>query len=552
MSHQGKSRQSVLTYQNPNKQLIKLLLGKGIFEPKKITEEHLKDYQIYLFEERDFAPSSVATFMKHVRLFFEYLIGKGELQTNIARDIKVLPKPELPKEQLSHFYTYDEIMRRYLGNQKRWISFSYMNMVKKHLRGFIKYLKSNEVKSVYAVTESALLKYRDFLWDDYVHYRKDSLVARSQIERLRCVVRLFRYLCKEGILNDNPARKLDWEHYYKGIIEKAKTLPQKPAERNNLTEFGKLKLKFIEYEAAKGKSRKTIKQYRKAVEVFFEYLDEKGVSNLAQVSKRLISDYFIHLCNYVGVRGEPASNAYKNHLLWGMRLFFRFLVRSDELAKDPTVDLESIKEDRGLPTAYMNEKEVFELIGTPRLNHDPLPYRDKAILEVFFSTAIRCNELASLNLDDIDYQHEMLRVNNPKGGAGYQRIVPIDGATLETVKLYLAKSRPVIENGEPKALFLSYRGQRLHNDSILNIVKKYVFQCGFRKNITTHSLRVTCATLLHKNGADIRYIQEQLGHKRITSTQIYTRLMPLDLKAVHRRCHPREKSREKNGEKKQL
>src|SRR3989338_2341782 len=342
LSHQGKSRQSILTYQNANRQLVSMLSEKGISDPKKIKKEHLQEFQAFLFEERDFSTKSVATFLKLIRLFFEFLCERGELQKNIARNVKLLPKPPLPDKQLSHFYTYDEILRRYLGDQKRWVSFSYLNIVKKHLRGFLKYLKGNEIKSVYVVTEATLIKYRDFLWDDHVHYRKDSLVARSQVDRLRCVVRLFRYLCKEGILKDNPAKNLDWEAYYKEIIEKARTLPEKPAVKNELTDLDKFKLKFLEYESARGKNRKTVEQYRKAVDVFFDYLDERGIANLAQVSKRVISDYFIHLCHYVGVRGEPASNGYKNQLLWGCRSFFRFLVRSEELAKDPTIDLESI------------------------------------------------------------------------------------------------------------------------------------------------------------------------------------------------------------------
>jgi len=90
---------------------------------------------------------------------------------------------------------------------------------------------------------------------------------------------------------------------------------------------------------------------------------------------------------------------------------------------------------------------------------------------------------------------------------------------------------------------LSCSGRRIQNEGVLNIVKAYSFQCGFRKNITTHSLRVSCATLMFRNGAELRYVQEQLGHKRITSTQIYTRLTPIELKKVHRRCHPGGKRR---------
>lgn len=171
-----------------------------------------------------------------------------------------------------------------------------------------------------------------------------------------------------------------------------------------------------------------------------------------------------------------------------------------------------------LPRTCMNEKEVFQLLQQPQLNHDPLVTRNKAMLELLFSTGIRSNELCSFNLEDIDHQNEMVRINTPRGGSNYQRIIPVGKVALEYLTLYLNTARPALENGDAKALFISYAGHRLRNDAVLLMVKKYAHECGFRKNITTHSLRVTCATLMLRNGADIRYVQEQLGHKKITST----------------------------------
>ena len=189
----------------------------------------------------------------------------------------------------------------------------------------------------------------------------------------------------------------------------------------------------------------------------------------------------------------------------------------------------------------MNEKEVIKILEQPSLSNDPLTLRDRAIMEVLFSTGIRNNELCFLNIEDLNYHHEMVRINTPKGGAGFQRVIPIGSIALEVVSKYLKEGRPKIASGDPKALFLSYSGNRLQTEGVLNIVKKYAHECGFRKNITTHSFRVTCATEMLRNRADIRYVQEQLGHKNITSTQIYTRLAPMDLKAIHKKCHPREK-----------
>ena len=155
---------------------------------------------------------------------------------------------------------------------------------------------------------------------------------------------------------------------------------------------------------------------------------------------------------------------------------------------------------------------------------------------------MRNNELCSLNIDDVDHHNEMIRINAPKGGAKYQRVIPVGKVALEHLVKYIKVARPQIENGDPKALFLSFMGHRLQTEAILNVVKKWVDECSFRKKVTPHSFRVTCATMMLKNGADIRFVQEQLGHKRITSTQVYTRLAPMDLKSIHRKCHPREKS----------
>jgi len=541
LTKQGRPRISILTHLNPLRKLASFAEEKELSKPKQITVEVLKEFQKFYLEKRDFKVETVAMYMLFIRLFFDFLILNGVVKDNPAEGIEILQKPEPPQTQLAHFYTFEEILRRYIADQKEWVSFAYASQVEKHLKGFFRYLLANDVKSIYSVTESTLLKYREYLWDEFVEMRTDALVVKSQISRLCCMVKLFRYLYREGILKEDPARHLAWKAYYPEILEKARHLPARPKVQEDLTEMEKLKEKFLEYESSRGKAAQTCQGYHKALSVFFDFLKGRGVENIAQVNKRLLLDYYMFLCRYVGVRGEPASNGYKATLLFGMRLFFRFLVRFDYLAKDPSTDLEGIRYQDGLPRTYMNEKEIFELLEKPKLNGDPLTVRDKAIMEVLFSTGIRSNELHSLNIEDIDQQQGLIRINHPKGGVGQQRVIPIGKTALDYLNLYLTQARPRLENGDPTALFLSYTGHRLDNYSILCIVKKYVFQCGFRKPITTHSLRVTCATLMLKNGADIRYVQEQLGHKRITSTQVYTRLTPLDLKSIHTRCHPRER-----------
>jgi len=541
LTSQGKTQKLTRAHLNPCRQLIQFLKEKGIEEPKKVEKEHLMEFQAFLYEKRDFKKPSIVTFIKIIRFFFDFLVEKGESANNIAYRIEILPVPEMPNKQLAHFYTYDEIMRRYAGSQENQVSYCYLNNVKKHLNGFIKFLIANDVGSFYAVTESVLLKYQNFLWKELIQMKETALVARSQIERLRCVIRLFRYLQKEAILKDNPAQNLDWDNYFKGIIEKAKTLPDSPKKMNDLAELEEYGLRFCTYELSKGKSQNTVKMYKKGIQVFSCYLKEQGILNYAQVTRRHCMDYFNYISTYVGSRGNLASNCYKNHFLNTMKLFFAWLLRYEYLRIDPSIDVESFSEQRGLPRTCMNDREVEKLLEQPALSRKPLCIRDKAILEVLFSTGIRNNELCGLNIDDIYNSQGLIRIDHPKGGKAYQRVIPIGKEAIKCVDLYLKETRPVLENGDPKALFVSYAGHRLQNEAVLNIVKKYAFQCGFRKKITPHSFRVTCATAMHCNGADILYVQKQLGHKRITSTERYIRLNPNELKQVHQKCHPRER-----------
>lgn len=538
----GKHRAAIRNFRNPTRKFIGFLKERDILEVNQLTDGVFDDFQTWLYADRGLSYWSVVAYMRDIRFFFDYLVDAGKLERNLLKNRRTIAQPEVPTRQQPHYYTYDEVETRYLAHQRKWVTFCYLNNERKHIKGFIKYLRSNEIKSFYTVTEKTLLNYREYLWEEFVHAREDGLVVRSQKERLCCVVRLFNYLEREGILKANPSRPVDWRQYYKEIYEKERELPAMPIENNDLTELVKYKNEFLQYELTKGKCHSTVQWYKNSVEVFYGYLEENGVSNLAQVNKRILLNYYYFLNNMKTIKGVPPTNSHKNKLIWTVKLLFRFLVRYDKLAKDPTFDLEPVKEESGLPRDFMNEKEVTRMLEQPVLSNDPLTVRDRAIMEVLFSTGMRSNELCSMNIEDVDFQQGMVRINAPKGGVQFQRIIPIGRIALEVLSKYLNDARQKIESDDPKALFLSYSGRRLQTEGVLNIVKKYAHECGFRKKITTHSFRVTCATEMLRNRADKRYVQEQLGHRSISSTQIYTRLAPMDLKNIHSKCHPREKN----------
>src|SRR5262245_28268647 len=227
LTAQGKPRAAIRNFRNPTRKFIRFMKERGLTEANQITETVLDEFQSWLYVDRGFSYWSVVAYMRDIRFFFDFLVEIGQMQINLLKDRRTMPQPAVPTKQQSHYYTYEEIEKRYLNYQNEWVTFCYLKNERKHLKGFIKYLRSNELKSFYVVTEKTLLNYREFLWNEFVHARKDGLVVRSQKERLCSAVRLFNYLEKEGILKDNPAGRIDWRSYYKEIYEKAKKLPKR-------------------------------------------------------------------------------------------------------------------------------------------------------------------------------------------------------------------------------------------------------------------------------------------------------------------------------------
>jgi site-specific recombinase XerD len=260
---QGKSRTAIRNFRNPTRKLIGFLKERDIFHANQITEHLLDEFQTWLYVERGISYWSVVAYIRDIRNFFNYLVDHGQLESNVLKSRRTMPQPEIPTKQQAHYYTYEEVESRYLAHQRKWVTYCYLNKERKHIKGFVKYLRSNEIKSFYSVTEKILLNYRDYLWEEFVHAHKDGLVVRSQKERLCCIVRLFNYLEKEGILKVNPSRPINWRPYYREIFEKAKKLPPKAVENNNLTEFAQYKREFLEYERTKGKSSSTVRVYKK-------------------------------------------------------------------------------------------------------------------------------------------------------------------------------------------------------------------------------------------------------------------------------------------------
>ncbi|MBU1125958.1 MAG: tyrosine-type recombinase/integrase, partial [Candidatus Omnitrophica bacterium] len=212
--------------------------------------------------------------------------------------------------------------------------------------------------------------------------------------------------------------------------------------------------------------------------------------------------------------------------------FFRFLTREGYRKVNPILMLSSPKIERYLPE-FMSEAEVIKLIESafPSSEKDERGLRDRAILETFYSTGIRISELVGLSIDDVDCISGIAKI---KGKGKKERIVPVGTIAIGAIRRYLDTRKT-----QSSALFLNKNHTRISSRGVRNIVLKYIRRCGARKGISAHTFRHSFATHLLNRGADLRTVQELLGHANLSTTQIYTHLTTEKLKSVYDQAHPR-------------
>jgi integrase/recombinase XerC len=230
--------------------------------------------------------------------------------------------------------------------------------------------------------------------------------------------------------------------------------------------------------------------------------------------------------------------------LSGLRTFIKYLRREDVLDHDPAAMAVAPKRDQTIPT-HLSEPEIARLIETPDTG-DPLGRRDRAILEMFYASGLRLSELVAIDLENLDLGNRMVRV---MGKGGKERILPFNQSALTALKAWMKDRAAIVAPERPKAkgkrqkpsdpLFINYRGTRLTGRSVDRLLRRYVAQCSTRMGISPHALRHSFATHLLQRGADLRAIQELLGHSRLSTTQRYTHVNAAQLIDVYRKAHPR-------------
>lgn len=283
-------------------------------------------------------------------------------------------------------------------------------------------------------------------------------------------------------------------------------------------------LSYLLYE--RKRSEQTVKGYRSDLWEFFDFLKKEGVESFEEVTYNHLRSY-ISLLSQKGLK--KASVARK---VSSIRSFFKWLRREGYIGKNPSASLSSPKYRRPLPR-WLTEEETIRLLEAPR-DDDLQGVRDRAILELLYSTGLRVGELLKLRLSDLNLEQRLIRV---KGKGGKERLVPFGEKALLALKDYLS----IREALGPKEdfVFLNRFGKRLSPRWVQKSLKLYALKGGIFKPVTPHLLRHTFATHLLDQGADLRAIQELLGHSRLSTTQRYTHVTPTRLMEVYDYAHPR-------------
>jgi len=278
-----------------------------------------------------------------------------------------------------------------------------------------------------------------------------------------------------------------------------------------------------------GSSAHTVDAYRRDVDRLVDYATLKGALSPVDVTSRMLREFVYHLKDI----GLASSSIRRN--ISAIRTYFRFLLADGAAARDPSERLETPTRWRTLPEVLTVE-EVSRLLAAPTLD-DTMVFRDRAMLELAYGAGLRVSEWITIGIRDVLFEDKLLRVF---GKGSKERLVPIGRSAIGAVATYLRELRPKLEKGGGKgALFLNARGEPLTRMGAWKILRRHVDRASIEKHVSPHTLRHSFATHLLEGGADLRAVQEMLGHADISTTQIYTHVDREFLRQVHRQYHPR-------------
>jgi len=291
---------------------------------------------------------------------------------------------------------------------------------------------------------------------------------------------------------------------------------------------------YYEHMLQKGYSKLTVRGVRSALGLYQSYVRENFHKRITEITQKEIECYISYLLENM----ERITVAGRVNLL---RKFYDYCRKNGHILTDPMSGVDIYLYHDRMPKYIPDEKTVEELLNQP-MEIDKEGIRDKAILEIMYSSGLRRNELIELKLGDVDIKEGIVHVRKGKGGKG--RVVPAGKTACKWIEKYVKEVRQkrAKRTGEDH-LFLTERGESFKGHTLSELVKRYRGRMADGDRITPHSLRHACASHMLKSGASIEIVRKMLGHKRLSTTQIYTRLNPEDLKKAHKRCHPREREK---------
>jgi integrase/recombinase XerD len=293
---------------------------------------------------------------------------------------------------------------------------------------------------------------------------------------------------------------------------------------------------YLESLASRNYSPGTLEGRRDALKAFFAWAAERDLSRAAQITRPILEGYQRWLWKYTKANGQHLGWSTQRNRLGILKDFFRWITRQNVILHNPASELELPRMEKRLPQDVLTQSEVERLMAVPNVD-DPLGVRDRAMLELFYTCGLRRTELCRLELPDLNVERATLHIRQGKGKK--DRMVPVGQRALQWLERYLKEARPrLCLDTRTQAFFLTAYGDAFNPDVVSRMVSGWLKAAGLKRKGCCHVLRHTCATLMLENGADIRFIQQLLGHEKLDTTAIYTEVSIKQLQEVHARCHP--------------
>lgn len=318
--------------------------------------------------------------------------------------------------------------------------------------------------------------------------------------------------------------------------------PDQPDQPGRASSPGHEPRRYLDFlTAERGLSPHSLDAYGRDLAIYGAYLADRGIPRPSAATSEDLADFSAWLREQRTAAGKPYAASTVARTLVAVRGLHRFLVAEGIATEDPSRDVASPRAKRPLPKA-LSAAQVERLLASPR-GEDPVGVRDRAILELLYAAGLRISELVALDVDDVDLRERSVRC---LGKGSKERIVPLGRVACRALEAWLVRARPALAPGTP-ALFCNRRGGRLTRQGGWKIVKRHAQGAGLGDEVSPHTLRHSFATHLLDNGADVRVVQELLGHASVNTTQIYTLVSGARLRAVYDQAHPRATMAQASG-----